>query len=147
MPDAATQVEVTRTFDTPRAQVFEAWTDPEQIVAWWGPQHFNVPRDSVNIDLRAGGRYDLTMVDPANNEYPVRQEILEVSSPELLVLRHEPMPDFGLLEVIDTRVEFHEHDGTTRVQITSGPYSAEMGPNAQMGWEQQLDKMARLLSA
>ncbi len=87
------------------------------------------------------------MVDPANNEYPVRQEILEVSSPELLVLRHEPMPDFGLLEAIDTRVEFHEHDGTTRVQITSGPYSAEMGPNAQMGWEQQLDKMARLLSA
>jgi uncharacterized protein YndB with AHSA1/START domain len=147
MPDAATQVEVTRTFDAPREQVFQAWTDPDQITQWWGPEHFHVPLDSVNVELRPGGRYDLTMVDPGNNEYPVRQEILELSPPELLVLRHEPMPEHGLLEAIDTRVEFHDDNGATRVQITSGPYSAEMGPNASMGWEQQFDKLERLLSA
>ncbi len=147
MPDAATQVEVTRTFDAPRDQVFRAWTDPGQITQWWGPEHFHVPLDSVTVDLRPGGRYDLTMVDPGNNEYPVRQEILELAPPELLVLRHEPMPEHGLLEAIDTRVEFHDDNGSTRVQITSGPYSAEMGPNASMGWEQQFDKLERLLSA
>ena len=147
MPDSATQVEVTRTFDAPREQVFQAWTDPDQIVEWWGPEHFHVPLDSVNVDLRQGGRYDLTMVDPGNNEYPVRQEILEVSTPELLVLRHEPVPEHGLLEAIDTRVEFHEENGGTRVRVTGGPYSAEMGPNAQQGWEQQFDKLERLLSA
>lgn len=147
MPDSATQVEVTRTFDAPREQVFQAWTDPDQIVEWWGPEHFHVPLDSVNVDLRQGGRYDLTMVDPGNNEYPVRQEILEVSPPELLVLRHEPVPEHGLLEAIDTRVEFHEENGGTRVRVTGGPYSAEMGPNAQQGWEQQFDKLERLLSA
>jgi uncharacterized protein YndB with AHSA1/START domain len=148
MPESATQVDVTRVFDAPREAVFAAFTDPEQVMQWWGPEHFDVPRDSVTIDLREGGRYDLTMVQTASGqEYPVRQEILEVSSPELLILRHEPMPDFGMLEAIDTRIEFHDEDGATRVEITSGPYSAEMGPNAQMGWEQQLDKLAGLLSA
>jgi uncharacterized protein YndB with AHSA1/START domain len=147
MPDAATQVEVIRTFDAPREQVFSAWTDPDQITQWWGPEHFTVPRESVHVDLKPGGRYELTMVDPGGNEYPVRQDIIEFSPPELLVFVHEPVPEHGLLEAIETRVEFHEEDGGTRVRVTGGPYSAEMGPNAQEGWEQQLDKMARLLSA
>ena len=148
MPESATQVDVTRVFDAPREAVFAAFTDPEQVMQWWGPEHFDVPRDSVTIDLREGGRYDLTMVQTGSGqEFPVRQEILEVSSPELLILRHEPMPDFGMLEAIDTRIEFHDEGGATRVEITSGPYSAEMGPNAQTGWEQQFDKLAGLLSA
>jgi uncharacterized protein YndB with AHSA1/START domain len=147
MPDAATEIAVTRTFDAPREQVWQAWTEPDQITEWWGPQDFHVPPESVNIDLRPGGRYDLTMVDQGGNEYPVRQEILEVSSPALLVLRHEAMPEIGLPEEILQRVEFHEQDGGTRVQVTGGPYTAEMGPNATLGWEQQLDKLARLLSA
>ena len=83
----------------------------------------------------------------SGQEFPVRQEVVEVSPPELLVLNHEPMPEHGLLEAIASRIEFHEHDGGTRVQVTSGPYSAEMGPNAESGWQQQLDKLARLLSA
>ena len=145
---ATHQVEVDRTFDAPLEAVFAAFTDPDQVTEWWGPEHFHVPRESVAIDLRAGGRYDLTMVQTGSGqEFPVRQEIVEVSAPALLVLLHEPMPEFGLVEAIETRVEFHEEDGGTRVLVTGGPYPPEMGPNAQMGWEQQLDKMAGLLSA
>ena len=147
MPDAATEIAVSRNFPAPRDMVFQAWTDPEQIPAWWGPEHFAVPLDSVNVDLRPGGRYDLTMVDPQGNRFPVRQEVLEVDPPSLLVLRHEPMPTHGLNDPIDTRVEFHDDQGGTRVDITSGPYSAEMGPHAGAGWEQQFDKLERLLSA
>ena len=147
MPDAATEIAVSRTFPAPRDLVFQAWTDPEQIPAWWGPEHFTVPPESVEVDLRPGGRYDLTMVDPQGNRYPVRQQLTEVDPPSLLVLIHDPMPEFGLIDPIHTRVEFHDDQGGTRVDITSGPYNAEMGPNASMGWEQQFDKLERLLSA
>jgi uncharacterized protein YndB with AHSA1/START domain len=147
MPDAATEIAVSRTFDAPRDLVFKVWTDPDQIPAWWGPTGFTVPRESVNVELRPGGRYELTMVDPGGTEYPVRQEITEVDPPSLLVFVHEPVPEHGLLEAINTRVEFHEDGERTRVDITSGPYSAEMGPNATQGWEQQFDKLERLLSA
>jgi uncharacterized protein YndB with AHSA1/START domain len=147
MPDAATEIAVSRTFDAPREMVFHAWTDPDQIPHWWGPEHFTVPRESVHVDLRPGGRYELTMVDPAGNQYPVRQSITEVEPPSLLVFVHEPVPEHGLMESVHTRVEFRQANGATRVDITSGPYSAEMGPNAAQGWEQQFDKLERLLSA
>ena len=152
MPDSATQsdhqVAIVRTFDAPPEQVWQAWVDPAQVAQWWGPDGFETPVDSVVIELRPGGRYDLLMVDTrTGGEFPVRQEVLEVSAPELLVLRHEPMPEHGLLEPIVTRIEFHAHDGGTRLEVTGGPYTAEMGPNAEQGWGEQLDKLARLLSA
>jgi uncharacterized protein YndB with AHSA1/START domain len=147
MPDSATQVNVTRTYDAPREQVFAALVDPEQIQQWWGPEHFEVPRDSITVDLRVGGRYDLTMVNPGGTASPVRQEIVELSSPELLVLLHEAVPEHGLHEPIATRIELHEEGGATRVEVTGGPYPPEMGPNAEQGWQQQLDKLAGLLSA
>ena len=144
---SATQVAVTRSFAASREQVFAAFVEPAQVARWWGPEHFDVPLDSVTIDPRPGGRYDLTMVEAGGTEYPVRQEVMEIDPPALLLLRHEPMPEHGMHEAIDTRIELHEEDGGTRVEITGGPYPAEMGAGAQMGWEQQLDKLGRLISA
>jgi uncharacterized protein YndB with AHSA1/START domain len=56
------QVLITCIFDAPRERVFKAWTDPDQVAAWYGPEHFDTPRDRIHIDLRVGGRYELTMV-------------------------------------------------------------------------------------
>ena len=151
MPDSATknahQVAISRTYDAPPEVVWEAWVDPAQVALWWGPECFETPLDSIIIEPRAGGRYHLTMVDSrSGTAFPVRQEILEYSPHEVLVLSHEPMPEHGLLEAIVTRLEFHAQDGGTRVEVTGGPYNAEMGPNAEQGWSEQLDKLAQLLS-
>ena len=151
MPDSATQsdhhIAIVRTFDAPPEQVWQAWSDPGQVAQWWGPEGFDIPADSVAVDLRAGGRFDLLMVDPrSGTEYPVRQEVLEASPSELLVLRHEPVPEHGLLEAIMTRVEFHADGAGTRLEVSGGPYPAEMGPNADAGWRRQLDELARLLA-
>jgi hypothetical protein len=34
----------------------------------------------------------------------------------------------------------------TRLEVTGGPYNAATGPNAEQGWSEQLDKLARLLA-
>ena len=62
-PMAATDQEVliTRIFEAPRERVFRAWTDPDEVAAWYGPEHFDTPRERIRIDLRVGGRYELTM--------------------------------------------------------------------------------------
>ena len=150
MPDSATQndheVSIVRTFEASPEQVFEAWVDPAQVAQWWGPDEFHTPLDSVVIEPRPGGRYDLVMVETRTGEQShVRQEILELSAPELLVLRHEPMPEHGLHEPMVTRVELHAHDGGTRLEVTGGPYTQEMAPFVDQGWGEQLDKLARLL--
>jgi uncharacterized protein YndB with AHSA1/START domain len=50
------QVLITRIFEAPRERVFAAWTDPAQVAAWYGPEHFDTPRENVHIELRVGGR-------------------------------------------------------------------------------------------
>jgi uncharacterized protein YndB with AHSA1/START domain len=46
-------VVVTRTFDAPKERVWRAWSDPEQVMTWWGPQGFTSPK--CRMDFREGG--------------------------------------------------------------------------------------------
>jgi uncharacterized protein YndB with AHSA1/START domain len=138
-------VRITRTFDAPREQVFRAWTDPEEVAAWYGPEHFDTPRDRIRIDLRAGGRYELTMVRrDGGGEFAIGYDIVEVVAPALLVLRSDPMPAMGMHEPTITRVEFHEHGAGTRMILSDGPYPAGRG-HAEAGWRSAFDKLAALV--
>lgn len=44
---------VTRTFDAPQESVWRAWSDPDQVMRWWGPQGFTSPM--CRMDFREGG--------------------------------------------------------------------------------------------
>jgi uncharacterized protein YndB with AHSA1/START domain len=148
-PMAATDQEVliTRIFEAPREQVFKAWTDPDEVAAWYGPEHFDTPRDRINIDLRVGGRYELTMVQPEDGrEFAVGYEIVELVEPELLVLRSDPMPEVGMPEPTVTRVELHDHGDKTRMTLIDGPYPAAGRGHAEAGWSSAFDKLARRLA-
>jgi uncharacterized protein YndB with AHSA1/START domain len=140
------EILITRIFDAPRERVFAAWTDPDQVAAWYGPEHFDTPRENVHIDLRVGGRWELTMVQRGTGtEYPLRYEIVELVEPELIVLRCPPMPGMGLPEGTLTRIELHDHGDKTRMTLTDGPYPRDAGDRAEAGWNGAFDKLAVLL--
>ena len=146
VPATDRQVLITRIFDAPRERVFAAWTDPDQVAAWYGPEHFDTPREKVHIEPWVGGRWELTMVQrDTGAEYPVRYEIVELVAPELIVLRCEPMPEMGLPDGTVTRVEFHDHGDKTRMTMSDGPYPPKGGAHAEAGWNGALDKLAALL--
>jgi uncharacterized protein YndB with AHSA1/START domain len=46
-------VVVTRTFDAPKERVWRAWSDPDKVMTWWGPQGFTSPM--CRMDFREGG--------------------------------------------------------------------------------------------
>ncbi len=139
------QVVITRIFDAPRGRVFRAWTDPDEVAGWYGPEHFDTPRERVRIDLRVGGRYELTMVRrDGGGEFAIGYEIIELAEPELLVLRSDPMPDVGIHGLTITRVELHDLGGRTRMTLTDGPYVESA--HAEAGWSQALDKLATLVA-
>ena len=139
---ASREVRIERTFDAPREEVFKAWTDPDELSAWYGPEHFDSPRERIKVELRVGGRYELTMVRRDDGgEFPAAYEIVELVEPELLVLRSDPMPDFGMPDPIVTRVEFEDLGGRTRMRLTDGPYP-ESARGAETGWSQSFDKLA-----
>jgi uncharacterized protein YndB with AHSA1/START domain len=63
MSDAPKQdIVVTRLIDAPVESVWKAWTGPERVMRWWGPQYFTSP--SCKIDLREGGKYVFCMRAP-----------------------------------------------------------------------------------
>jgi len=63
--------------------------------------------------------------------FPVRFEIIELVEPELLVLRHEAMPELGLPVRTVARVELRDHGSKTRMTLTDTPHTAMMLGHAQ----------------
>ena len=144
-PAAAADQEVliTRIFEAPRERVFRAWTDPDQVAAWYGPEQMEAPRERIRIDLRVGGRWELTMVQRGGGgrEFSIGYDILELVAPEVIVLRSDPMPDVGMHEPTVTRVEFHDHGAKTRMTLSDGPYPPAGRGHAEAGWSAAFDKL------
>ena len=146
-PTATDQhVLITRVFDAPRGGSSGPGPTPQALAAWYGPDHVQVPRDRVEIDLRVGGRYQLTMLLPNGGEFTVGYEIVELVEPELLVLRSDPMPEMGMPDPSVLRVEFHDHGAKTRMTLSDGPYPGRGRGGAEAGWTAAFTKLDRLLA-
>ena len=147
-PVQTTEQEITieRDFDAPRELVFKAWTDPDHVARWFGPAGFDTPRESVEIELRLGGEFNLRMVQRGSGvEYQLRYEIVELVEPELLVLKSEPMPEAGLHHSTLARIELTDTAGRTHLKLTDGPYPEAGGRHAAAGWENAFDELAALV--
>lgn len=72
---------ITRIFDAPRAEIWRAWTDPDEAATWWHPRGVETPRDSVEIDARPGGTYRYTMIAPDGSTYRRSASTARSSSP------------------------------------------------------------------
>ena len=80
------EIVITRTVDAPRERVWEAWTDPKQVVKWWGPTGFTTTIEKM--DLRPGGVWLHTMRGPDGTEYPNKSVFKEIVKPERIVYTH-----------------------------------------------------------
>jgi uncharacterized protein YndB with AHSA1/START domain len=83
---SAREIVITRVFDAPREVVWNAWTDPEQVVQWWGPRGFTTTIHEM--DVRHGGVWRHTMRGPDGTEYPNKSVFIEVLKPERIVYSH-----------------------------------------------------------
>ena len=141
------EVLITRIFEAPRERVFRAWTDPDEVAAWYGPEQFDAPRDRIHIDPRVGGRWELTMVQRGGGrEFAIGYEIVELLEPELIVLRSDPMPEMGMHEPTVVRVELHDHGAKTRMTLSDGPLPPEGRGPAEAGWSAAFEKLASFVA-
>jgi uncharacterized protein YndB with AHSA1/START domain len=146
------QLIIERVFDAPRELVWKAFTDPDQLSAWFAPVGYHVPRESVEIDLRVGGRQRFTMV-PDSDEYPPAGDsdgIFDVIEEPSLLVAHEDITGdmvavFGS-ERIEMRLELHDEDGKTRLVLHQGPYGDSILGDARDGWLSSFTKLDALLA-
>ena len=106
---------LTRYFAAPRERVFRAWTDPEALAAWFGPE--GVQTRKVQVDLRPGGRYSLEMYEADGEVYPLSGVYQEIVPPERLVMTW--IWGHGVLEGHETllTIELREADGGTELTL------------------------------
>ncbi|KAA0920629.1 ATPase [Aquicoccus porphyridii] len=80
------EIVIARVVDADCETAFEAWTDPAQIVQWFGPDGFLI--ESYEADIRAGGVWRFDMVAPDGTRFSNRMDFLRVEAPHLIELDH-----------------------------------------------------------
>ena len=148
MTDTATaqEIEITRVYDAPRELVWSAWTEPEQLVQWWGPPGWSTPLETVTMDVRPGGDFRLTSVSDEGTEMPVVGVYREVVEPERLVL-DEPA-EGSWHEGAESAVTFTDlGDRRTEVVIRATIQTTdEMRQSAERGMRATFDRLGEHLA-
>lgn len=85
---------IQRTFDAPRERVWEAWTEPELVAEWWGPDGFT--NTIHEMDVRPGGVWRFVMHGSDGVDYQNEIVYDEVVEPERLVYTHPPNEEHDL---------------------------------------------------
>ena len=144
-----------RLVDVPVELVWQAWTDPEHLTAWFTPEPFQTV--GCEIDLRPGGVFRTVIRDPQGNEFPGDGCYLEVEAPHRLVWTSAlapgyrplpaPDPEAGDAELRFTaELTFEAVGGSTRYSVRAihatredAAAHEEMGFSG--GWSTALDQL------
>jgi uncharacterized protein YndB with AHSA1/START domain len=129
---AAEEFVITRELDAPRDLVFKAWTEPERLAQWWGPQGFTIK--VAKVDLRPGGMFLYGMVAPDGSEIwgkfiyreivpPARMVFVVSFSDENGGMTRHPWAPTWPLEMLNT-VTLTEHGEKTTLTLRSSAYNA-----------------------
>jgi len=150
------EVNTERVFNAPLERVWQAWTDPEQVAKWWGPNGTSSvkciwearPGGKTQTIVKAGEMYG----PAAGTEWQSAGEFKEVVPQEKLVFTNNPILNGEPVAEHLTTVIFEEQGGRTKVSMRNLITTAKDTPEAKgaldgipMGWNQQLDKLGELL--
>lgn len=110
------EIVITRDFDAPRELVWRAWTDPKQVVRWWGPRGFTTTVETMEV--RPGGVWKHVMHGPDGARYPNQCVFQEVVEPERIVFSNGGSKEGGPgVQFLSTWTFEHVKAGVTRLTI------------------------------
>ncbi|HVZ80256.1 MAG TPA: SRPBCC domain-containing protein [bacterium] len=139
-----------RTFQAPRALVFEAFTKPEHVKNWWPPKPYTMP--VCTMDLKVGGAWHYVFRSPEGQEHPC-DAIYEVVEPpaKLVMTQAVPMPDGKPFFKIRQTITFEEKDGATALTfevriLEANPGSEPFLGGMEQGTNMTLDNLAEYLA-
>ncbi|HEY6178634.1 MAG TPA: SRPBCC domain-containing protein [Kofleriaceae bacterium] len=137
MTDEAT-LTVRRVIAAPPARLFEAWTQPALLRAWWGPR--DVQCIAADVDLRVGGSYRLGNQLPDGRVVWITGAFEAIERPHRLVYSWQ----IGDEPVSRVTVQFAPHGGDrTEVTISHERIAAPaVRDEHAQGWDGCLDGLA-----
>jgi uncharacterized protein YndB with AHSA1/START domain len=139
-------LQMKRVLRAPRALVFRALTEPNELAKWSGPHGFITP--NVEFDPRVGGSYRIAMQPPEGDVFYLTGEFREVDPPARLAYTfrwEDPTPDDR--ETVIT-LSLRGLAASTEVNFAQGAFATEERRALhQAGWTDSFDKLEKLLSS
>jgi uncharacterized protein YndB with AHSA1/START domain len=80
------EIVLTRVYAASRERVFRAFTEPDAVGQWFGPDGYVCT--VRHMDVRVGGRWTFDFVGPDGTLYTNRVEYLQIEADRLLVFDH-----------------------------------------------------------
>lgn len=129
---------LTRSVTGDADRAWKAWTDPDELAAWWWPQW---PDTTYDLDVRVGGRYRIHSADAA---FGISGEYIRVDRPHRLAMtwawhNAETPADAPADEV---EIEFTADGEQTVVTVRHTSAEELEGSGTEQGWNSVLDRLA-----
>jgi uncharacterized protein YndB with AHSA1/START domain len=141
-------LKISRVLHAPRETVFWAWSSPEHVKNWFGPEGVSVPE--ARVEMHIGGAFDICMRLDDGSEHWTRGSFVEVVPPSRLVIDMRPADGAGhVFFRAFTVIEFSDTLGGTRLDVTQTytlidrERAAPMVGGAPEGWRSTLDQLER----
>jgi uncharacterized protein YndB with AHSA1/START domain len=135
---------LTRRFRARPEKVYAAWTQPEQLVQWFGPATVKPGSLHADIDLRVGGRYRISFTNDKGEYFEVGGAYRELVPNELLVFSWawHSTPERESLVTVQLKPE---GGGTLLVFNHAQFFDEAARDNHQRGWNELLAKLEKLV--
>ena len=124
-------------------KIYAAWTDPAQLVKWFGPDSGAVK--SAETDVRVGGRYAILFNTEDGEEHHVSGTYKEVEPNRKLAFTWmwRTMPE---RESFVTVLINPDGEGSILTLIHEQFFDEPARDRHEMGWSGSLDKLERLFA-
>lgn len=133
---------VRKTIRATPERLFDAWTHPEDLCKWWGPQ--SVTCIGAEIDLRVGGCYRIGNQFPDGKVLWISGEFELIERPRRLIFSWQ----LGSQAAERVTVTFAARGESTEVTVAHERIAdAAARDRHQQGWLGCLDGLGRYLSA
>ena len=133
-----------RTYPVAPEKVWRAWTDPQALKKWFGPDPHE-PVSVAEIDLRVGGRFRIVFGGPQGTEHECTGVYKEVAPNRRLVFTWTWPRTTPERESVVT-VTFKAGGGGTEIEFRHEQFFDEkVRDDHKRGWSTTLDKLERFL--
>jgi uncharacterized protein YndB with AHSA1/START domain len=117
-------------------RIFEALTNPDQRVKWWGSEgRFRTTH--MESSLRPGGRWEMRGIGIGGRPFSVVGEYRNIERPRLLVFTWLSDWQGDATESL-VRFDLEEVNGVTTVRLTHSGLVSEASRESHKGWPQIL---------
>ena len=137
---------IERTFAATPDRVFQAWTEPETLIQWWGPEGHHIPE--YTMDVREGGAWRTVMESEKGERHIASGVFREIAPPERLVMTWAwEQPDGRRGHETMIELTFQPDPDGTRLRLVQRLFETVEGrDNHRKGWTSTLNCLDEMLS-